>query len=215
MCYRTPLKSILLLSLLWIGVAKADPLCRPGDPRSYDDCCYESDPRLKQYCPSTRPEPAPANKPRQRNLTNDRFDVDETCKIPEKYRDSIAQAWEQAAKRIVGNAKCRDAYAAVLFKDSGAQVLEKLQIEKFALADQCKPLLDKLQKAHNSRTLGEAAYSSTGGDTIYFAESTLKAGPGKIACSIMHETAHLAGADANLLFEPSMNKIHTDCNCPR
>ena len=55
----------------------ADPLCRPGDARSYEDCCYETDARLKAYCPSQskpRREPPPSD---------DRCDALGTRVVPE------------------------------------------------------------------------------------------------------------------------------------
>jgi len=178
--------------------------CANGCKACGKDCCFKDekcDIKLQKCIP-------------RRIISGIRFD--NMCSIPEKYRDDVDEAFRVAAKTIAGKKSCRDAYTFVLKEeDKLTQMVQKFDSAKFALADNCKSLGDRLEKAHGSRAIQEVAYSQVGGDTMWFAESTLKAGTSKIVCSILHEMAHLAGANADPIMEMAIEKIHNGCACPR
>lgn len=194
--------------------ALADPICTKADPKTYEFCCNDYDPpELRSHCwqikKQTPPRPAPV---RTRVLDSSRFSKD--CKIPDEFKDKIDDAYKEAGRKILGSRSCQAAYSLVL-KDKASAVMPKLGEAKFALAQDCKPLLKKLVAATGSDEINEDAYSSTGGDTIFLSESVLRTTGNAVTCSILHEIAHLAGAPGDQITEVGMNVVHRDCSCPR
>lgn len=142
------------------------------------------------------------------------FTVD--CNIPQKYQNIITLAWKDALTKY-SDTSCRNAFnkVALFHKFDPKRVSEKLNGMKISLADGCKPLQKRLQDILGSREISEAGYSQTGGDTVWIAYSRIQAGQSAITCTILHESAHLAGAPGDQLAEFGLDIIHRDCNCPR
>ena len=148
----------------------ADPLCIKGYPKTYECCCNDYDPpELRSYCGQLKKQSPPRTTPvRTRVLGSSRFSND--CKIPEEFIDKIDDAYKEAGRKILGSRSCPAAYSLVL-KDKASAVMPKLGEAKFALAQNCKPLLKKLVETTGSDEINEDAYSSTDGDTIFLSDS--------------------------------------------